>query len=174
VLVAARRLFAKKGYDRTSVEDIGRTLHLSGPALYRHFKSKEEMFVATMADGAEAADEALRKADGLPALEALTVILTGEAHTAVEYRDCMLISQREQNRIPPRFRKVLAERRERLNVGIDRALDDLRPDLTVPQRVELRNVLMSIALGAPHMNSELPPDERIAFLVETGLKIVEK
>jgi AcrR family transcriptional regulator len=42
----AARLFASRGYHAVGVNDIGAELGLTGPALYRHFPSKEALLVA--------------------------------------------------------------------------------------------------------------------------------
>ncbi|NMM97798.1 TetR/AcrR family transcriptional regulator [Bifidobacterium olomucense] len=41
ILDSARRLFAEKGYEKTSIQDILNDLNLSKGGLYHHFKSKE-------------------------------------------------------------------------------------------------------------------------------------
>src|SRR5947208_17071867 len=46
LIAAAARLFASRGYYAVTVDDIGDALGLSGPALYRHFPSKEALLVA--------------------------------------------------------------------------------------------------------------------------------
>ena len=47
ILDAASRLFLKKGYEHTSIQDIIDQLGgLSKGAIYHHFKSKEEILVA--------------------------------------------------------------------------------------------------------------------------------
>jgi AcrR family transcriptional regulator len=43
LLRAAARLFAERGYDGVTVEDIGGDVGMSGPALYYHFPSKEAL-----------------------------------------------------------------------------------------------------------------------------------
>lgn len=43
LLNAAIGLFAERGYDRVSVRDIGETLHVTGPSLYRHYRSKSDL-----------------------------------------------------------------------------------------------------------------------------------
>lgn len=37
LLDAAARLFAERGFDRVSIEDLGSAAGVSGPAVYRHF-----------------------------------------------------------------------------------------------------------------------------------------
>lgn len=72
ILEAARRLFLEQGYSATSAGAIGNEVGISGPALYWHFSSKEEIlfrliespladFVATIVS--EETDPLLRYAE---------------------------------------------------------------------------------------------------------------
>lgn len=45
---AATRLFARRGYAATTVEDIAREAGVTKPMLYRHFESKRELCVALL------------------------------------------------------------------------------------------------------------------------------
>lgn len=45
ILVAAARLFARKGYKRTRVADIIKEVGVTPPVFYTHFPSKQELFV---------------------------------------------------------------------------------------------------------------------------------
>jgi AcrR family transcriptional regulator len=49
VLDAAITLFAEKGYDSVSVRDIGEILDQTGPSIYRHYGSKEELLADAVA-----------------------------------------------------------------------------------------------------------------------------
>lgn len=48
ILRIAAKLFAKKGYDKTSVQDILNEVGMSKGAIYHHFNSKEEILDAVM------------------------------------------------------------------------------------------------------------------------------
>jgi AcrR family transcriptional regulator len=50
LLHAAVRLFADRGFRAVSIEDLGATVGVSGPAVYRHFPSKEAI-LAEMLEG---------------------------------------------------------------------------------------------------------------------------
>lgn len=43
ILDAAAALFARRGYHGVGIDDIGAAVGISGPALYRHFRSKDAM-----------------------------------------------------------------------------------------------------------------------------------
>jgi AcrR family transcriptional regulator len=51
-MAAAERLFARRGYDKTSTKEIAEAARLTPPALYHYFDSKETLFLATLEDRA--------------------------------------------------------------------------------------------------------------------------
>jgi AcrR family transcriptional regulator len=55
LLVAARRVFAERGYGPASVEEIARTAGVSVGSVYVHFASKEALFTALVEDQTSAA-----------------------------------------------------------------------------------------------------------------------
>ncbi|BBE22295.1 putative transcriptional regulator, TetR family protein [Arthrobacter sp. MN05-02] len=74
LLVAAAQLFADRGYNGVSIEDLGAAAGVSGPAVYRHFTGKPSVLSALLtgvsedlleggravAEGASSPEEALR------------------------------------------------------------------------------------------------------------------
>jgi AcrR family transcriptional regulator len=50
LIEVATRLFAKSGYDATTTADIAKAAGVTEPILYRHFESKQELFVAIVRD----------------------------------------------------------------------------------------------------------------------------
>lgn len=46
LLVAAKESFARRGYDEVNVDDICRAARIAKGSLYRHYRSKEELFFA--------------------------------------------------------------------------------------------------------------------------------
>ena len=50
LIEVATKLFAKTGYDATTTADIARAAGVTEPILYRHFESKQELFVAIVRD----------------------------------------------------------------------------------------------------------------------------
>ncbi len=48
ILDAAEDLFANKGYEATSIVDIADTVGIRGPAIYKHYSSKDEVYNAVV------------------------------------------------------------------------------------------------------------------------------
>lgn len=48
ILEATYELVAKQGYDKTSLSQIAQAVEIQKPSLYYYFKSKEEIFLATV------------------------------------------------------------------------------------------------------------------------------
>jgi AcrR family transcriptional regulator len=53
LLGAAARLFAERGFPRVSLDDLGAAAGVSGPAVYRHFASKQAVLSALLIDASE-------------------------------------------------------------------------------------------------------------------------
>jgi AcrR family transcriptional regulator len=50
LLHAAAALFAERGFERVSLEDLGAAVGVSGPAVYRHFANKQAVLAALLID----------------------------------------------------------------------------------------------------------------------------
>jgi AcrR family transcriptional regulator len=91
LLAAASRLFAERGFRAVSIEDLASEAGVSGPALYRHFDSKEAILAdllikvseQLLAQGAEHVANASSPSDALRSLIAF--------HTDFALRDRDLI-----------------------------------------------------------------------------------
>ena len=53
LLTAAARLFAERGFERVTLEDVGGAAGISGPAVYRHFAGKQAVLAAILVDASE-------------------------------------------------------------------------------------------------------------------------
>jgi AcrR family transcriptional regulator len=86
IVVVARRLFAKDGYQATSTEKVLAETGISRGALYHHFENKEALFAAVLeaveSDLVSGAAEAFRAASD--PVEALGFALTGFLRRASE------------------------------------------------------------------------------------------
>ena len=62
ILIAARELFVKKGYDQTSVNDILKIVNIAKGTFYYYFASKAEVLEAIILD---IVDEGTRRAENI-------------------------------------------------------------------------------------------------------------
>ncbi|MER6951609.1 TetR family transcriptional regulator [Nonomuraea sp. NPDC000554] len=110
IIQAAARLFCERGYHNVGLSDIAAAVGISAPALYRHFRNKEDLLLHAVLDSFDEFEEAVVAA---PALDAS---LRALASVAVRRRDFGLLWQRETRNLPPalrdealrRFRRTVA------------------------------------------------------------------
>ena len=53
ILLEALRLFSQRGYDAVSVEQIAQAVGIRAPSLYKHYKGKQDIFDAILAETAQ-------------------------------------------------------------------------------------------------------------------------
>jgi len=180
---AAARLFASRSYYAVTVDDIGEALGLSGPALYRHFSSKEALLVAVfdqvIEQQSERLHESLAKAGNPRA--ALESMVGSHVEFAVEQRENMAVWRQEFHHLPEadswRLRRaqrlyveewvhVVHELRPDLNDASVRALvHGVLGLLQSPSDFQsgladegVKNLLMSMAVAAVFQGSTEPLD----------------
>ncbi len=109
ILSAAAELFARYGFHGVGIDDIGAAVGVSGPALYRHFRSKDAMLAEMLtgisdkllAGGRGHVDNA---ADAATALEELVgwhveFALTNPALITVHLRDLDSLCDADRRRV---------------------------------------------------------------------------
>src|SRR5262245_45443874 len=94
IVAAAAELFRKQSYRGTSLEDIGAAVGTTGPAIYRHFPSKDAILV-------ELLDRAFRRSQRdvlavqkrkLPAREALAEMVLKAVDHVIEETDLVALA----------------------------------------------------------------------------------
>src|SRR6201985_862097 len=130
VIYQAAKVFAKRGYDQTTMQELAASMDLATGALYHYFSGKEELLTAIcdqlMEPLLEQAGEVLATAqDPVQRLRALVRVWVGHV---VEHRDHMLVFQQERHLIESgdRWRKVRASRKAFAQLAAG-ALERARP-----------------------------------------------
>jgi AcrR family transcriptional regulator len=127
LIQAAAELFAHKGLDATSMDEIGSAVGLTKGAVYAHFSSKTELVDEVLdAAGASVAGEQLidpeySLSEGFVDLgrEAARILPNVQRETLMLYLEYLLYVMRD----PSRRRKYVKERREQSAEG-GRSVDD--------------------------------------------------
>src|SRR3954452_14948316 len=132
----AARLFAQKGYHRTSIGEIAEALGVQKGSLYAHISSKQDLLYETMAEGARAFHAGLDAIDEeLPATEKIRLALRGHLRVVAEQLDVATVFVQEWRYLEGERRdEIVAERRryeERIRdlFREGRELSELRADL---------------------------------------------
>ena len=117
ILDAAARLFADRGYHGVSIDDIGAAVGMSGPGIYRHFASKEDMLAQMLLRiSQQLLDEGGRRvvAAADPAA-ALIALLRWHVDFALGQPALITVQERELGNVPEPARRQI-RRLQRLYV----------------------------------------------------------
>jgi AcrR family transcriptional regulator len=92
-LAAAEKLFAEKGYHRTSIEDIAREAKYGTGTIYRYFKTKEELYTVLMRRKGMEFLEFIKAqvAAARTPLERVRTLINGKIEFFVRHREFFLI-----------------------------------------------------------------------------------
>ncbi len=80
IIDAAEKIFSQKGFSKTTMDEVAAELELTKPALYRYFKSKEDLYYAVVLRGTEILDKMMIKAVNAKKTGIEKTIATGYAY----------------------------------------------------------------------------------------------
>jgi AcrR family transcriptional regulator len=117
ILDAAAGLFAERGYHGVSIDDIGAAVGMSGPGIYRHFASKEDVLAQMLLRiSRELLDEGSRRVvAAAAAAEALDALLRWHVDFALTRPALITVQERELGNVPEPARRQI-RRLQRLYV----------------------------------------------------------
>jgi AcrR family transcriptional regulator len=150
VVLRAAAVFAERGYDQTSVQDLAASLGIAAGGLYHYFGGKEQLLIAICDQLMEPLlDEARAMLEDEPeqaADVALRRVTRAWMAHVVAHRDHMLVFQQERHRIEhgPQWRAV-RDSRKRFEELVDGVLERLQADDRAA--FEDRRVALSALLG---------------------------
>jgi AcrR family transcriptional regulator len=116
VVEAAARVFAERGYDQTTVQELTEEMGLAAGGLYHYFGSKEQLLIRIcdqlMDPLLDQAVELVAEDGAAPADQLRALVRLWVAHV-VEHRDHMLVFQQERHVIErgAQWRSVRASRK---------------------------------------------------------------
>ena len=124
---AAAELFGKRGYHAVSVNDIACAVGVTGPAVYRHFSSKQDVLAHVLITGLEVFGEVSSSAlatGGVPAL------FDAVAALAVDRREITALWRWQGAHLGKDERAAIRQAGARIMESWSVALRGTRPDLT--------------------------------------------
>ena len=155
ILDAAADLFLERGFYNVTLDDIGKQVGITGPAIYRHFSSKDEL-LATLFD--QAMDHLLLLVDQKDVttdpVAALDALIRAQVEFVLTDRRLVSIYERESKSLEETWRRRHA-RRERKQ--IDRWVNTLKAVYPNRSKGELRSAAhacIGMALSVAHWSKE--------------------
>lgn len=97
LLTAAAHLFALRGYNGVSIEDLGAAAGISGPAVYRHFDGKQAVLSALLAGASQDLYDGGQTvvAESPDSAEALRGLIEFQVDFALSHPDVIRVHDRE-------------------------------------------------------------------------------
>ena len=152
ILDIAAELFAARGFHGVSVAELGAACGISGPALYKHFESKDAVLAEMLVSISETllAEGRSRVADADGPREALEALVEWHIEFALEHRALIVVQDRDWSNLPDEAReRVRALQRAYVDVW---ATQVRRHDATMsPEASRTRaHVLFGLLNSTPH------------------------
>jgi len=109
ILGCAARLFATRGFHGVSVDDLGAAAGVTGPALYRHFRAKEDILAELLAGVSERLLEGGRRrvAEAPDPRSALAALVAFHVDFALDQPDVITVHERDLASLPPAARRTV-------------------------------------------------------------------
>ncbi len=152
ILDAAARLFAQRGYAVTGIDDIGAAAGITGPGVYRHFASKEELFKALMQRAIERLmlDEGPAPPPDEPPEDALHRLIDSLAESVVSIGDLATVIWSEQSHLDPTTQAWVAQVHRLRVLDWLHVLSRLDPARTDAEHVTMVNAVYGMMLDASY------------------------
>ena len=152
IVATAATLFAERGYHGVSVGDLGAACGISGPALYRHFASKDAV-LAEMLVGISVrllAEGRRRAAAADTAEDALAALVSWHVEFALEHRALIVVQERDWPSLPDATRdRVRTLQLRYIDVWVE-ALRRVRPELDRPTARASCQAAFGLLNSTPH------------------------
>ena len=170
ILATAAELFASRGFHGVSVADLGAACGISGPALYKHFPSKDAMLSEMLVDISE---ELLRvgreRSDAAGDPEAaVRALVAWHVEFALHHKPLIVVQDRDWASLPADARdRVRGLQRSYVDVWADR-LRELHVGLDARRARAMAHATFGLLNSTPH-SALLPEDEMAATLRQMAL-----
>ncbi len=170
ILATAAELFAARGFHGVSVADLGAACGISGPALYKHFPSKDAMLAEMLVSISEQllSEGRARVAAASEPDAALASLVEWHVDFALRERPLIVVQDRDWESLPTEAREKVRQL-QREYVDLWAAQLRLRdPSLTPDAARAMAHATFGLINSTPH-SSLLPDDRMRGLLAEMAL-----
>jgi AcrR family transcriptional regulator len=167
ILATAANLFARRGFHGVSVADLGAACGMSGPALYKHFPSKDALLAEMLVSISEEllAEGRRRVAAAGTADEALRSLISWHTDFALTNTSLIVVQDRDWSQLPEDAREqVRSLQRSYVDLWADQ-LTAVHSGLTRKQAQARVHATFGLLNSTPH-SGFLSRDEMAGVLAE--------
>ena len=175
ILATAAELFASRGFHGVSVADLGAACGISGPALYKHFVSKDavlaEMLVSISERLLSVGRERVAAADG-DAGAAVRALVDWHVDFALRDRALIVVQDRDWESLPVEAREQV---RSLQRSYVDLWAGELRrlvPGLSLGAARARAHAVFGLINSTPH-SGRLPDEEMRRMLTDMALRALD-
>ena len=152
ILATAAELFAEKGFHGVSIAELGAACGFSGPALYRHFRSKDAVLAEMLVS---ISDELLavgrqRARDAASPTAALESLIDWHVTFALEHKALIVVQDRDWGALPLEAREKVRETQRKYVELWVKQLRVLDPSLTLQQARAAVHATFGLLNSTPH------------------------
>lgn len=171
ILATAAELFAARGFHGVSVAELGAACGISGPALYKHFPSKQAMLAEMLTSISErllAVGRERVASAGTPP-DAVRALVDWHVDFALGHRPLIVVQDRDWESLPADARDdVRRLQRAYVDVWADQ-LRGLRPDLTRDAARASAHAVFGLLNSTPRAGHALSDDALRGLLASMAL-----
>ncbi len=148
ILDAATELFRRRGFPGTGIDEIGEAAGITGPGIYRHFSSKDEILLGVLDRIWDLLRPVVDEVADLPPTQALERLIAAHLTLALDHRAELLILARELRHVPEDYRRAAQRNDARYVDAWAEAIVGLHPGL---DRTDARAAARALTglLGSP-------------------------
>jgi AcrR family transcriptional regulator len=168
MLDAAAKLFSSRGYVDTGIDDIGEAVGVTGPAVYRHFESKEALLTALLERAIEHSETIVPRvrAEATTADDALIRLVEYTVAECIADRELTAIYWQESRNLPDASRRRFERAQRQMIDDYADILRRVRPDLSPSAARMAVYAASALTRSVANRESSLPEDQ-LHRLLET-------
>jgi AcrR family transcriptional regulator len=160
IVAVATELFLKNGYGATTVDQIGEAARLTGPAIYRHFRGKSDIFAAVLFRSLDGMTlDPIARLDEAPPQQVLAEMVGVWVDAALNGRQVLALYEHEHHRLDRETLDTLRQARLRFRTPWIRVLRESRPELTEAEALAMVESIFWMISSPAFYRTELDPDQ---------------
>jgi AcrR family transcriptional regulator len=152
ILREAAKMFAARGFHGVGIDDIGAAAGISGPAVYRHFASKEALLAEMLTSISQRllVGGAARVSTATSPLDALDELIDFQVAFALDEPELIVVHDRDLASLPARQRhNVRRLQREYVEVWVD-VVRSVRPQAPEAEARAAVHAVFGLINSTPH------------------------